>query len=57
MPLYVALWRAFDRFFRSYVAKEGYRDGVMGLMVAVNGGFYQILSYAKYWEINAKPKT
>ena len=52
-----ALWRAFDRFYRSYVAKKGYRDGVIGLMVAVNGGFYQILSYAKYWESNAGPKT
>jgi len=57
MPLVVALWRAFDRFYRSYVAKKGYRDGVVGLMVAVNGGFYQILSFAKYWESNAGPKT
>lgn len=57
MALGVALWRALDRFYRSYVAKKGYRDGVIGLMVAVNGGFYQILSYAKYWESNAKSKT
>lgn len=57
MALGVALWRALDRFYRSYVAKKGYRDGVIGLMVAVNGGFYQILSYAKYWESNAGPKT
>lgn len=57
MLLWKALWRAFDRFFRGYVAKKGYRDGVVGLMVAVNGGFYQILSYAKYWEANAKPKA
>ena len=57
MPLVVALWRAFDRFFRGYIAKKGYRDGVVGLMVAVNGGFYQILSYAKYWEDNAKSKA
>ena len=57
MPLATALWRTFDRFYRSYVAKKGYRDGVVGLMVAVNGGFYQLLSYAKYWESNAKNKT
>ena len=57
MALGVALWRTFDRFYRSYIANKGYRDGVVGLMVAVNGGFYQILSYAKYWELNAKGKT
>lgn len=57
MALGVALWRTFDRFYRSYIANKGYRDGVIGLMVAVNGGFYQILSYAKYWELNAKSKT
>jgi glycosyltransferase involved in cell wall biosynthesis len=56
MPLAKALWRAADRFFRSFIAKKGYRDGVVGLMVALNGAFYQILSYAKYWEINVKSK-
>ncbi len=56
MPLAKALWRAADRFFRSFIAKKGYRDGVVGLMVALNGSFYQILSYAKYWEINVKSK-
>lgn len=49
-----ALWRAFDRFYRGYYSKGGRRDGVIGLMVAVNSGFYQILSYAKYWESNEK---
>ena len=57
MTLGTALWRTFDRFYRSYIVNKGYRDGVVGLMVAVNGGFYQILSYAKYWELNAKSKT
>jgi glycosyltransferase involved in cell wall biosynthesis len=57
MALGVALWRTFDRFYRSYIANKGYRDGVVGLMVAVNGGFYQILSYAKYWESDVKSKT
>jgi len=51
MSLAKALWRAADRFLRSFIAKKGYRDGVVGLMVALNGGFYQILSYAKYWEL------
>ncbi len=51
MSLAKALWRAADRLFRSFIAKKGYRDGVVGLMVALNGSFYQILSYAKYWEL------
>lgn len=57
MTLWTALWRTFDRFYRSYIVNKGYRDGVVGLMVAVNGAFYQILSYAKYWELNAGSKT
>ncbi|MFA5334755.1 MAG: glycosyltransferase family 2 protein [Candidatus Omnitrophota bacterium] len=57
MPAAKAFWRAFDRFYRCYIAKKGSRDGVIGLMVAVNGGIYQILSYAKYWESNAKTKA
>lgn len=51
MSLTKALWRATDRFIRTFIAKKGYRDGVIGLMVALNGSLYQILSYAKYWEL------
>ncbi|MFH1782713.1 MAG: glycosyltransferase family 2 protein [Candidatus Omnitrophota bacterium] len=45
------LWKAFDRFFRAYVRKKGYKDGVIGFIIAVNGALYQFFSYAKYWEI------
>jgi glycosyltransferase involved in cell wall biosynthesis len=59
MPMSKALWRAVDRFCRAYVGKKGHHDGVVGLMVAVNGAIYQVLSYAKYkyGEENAKPKN
>ncbi len=57
MSLAKALWRTADRFIRSFISKKGYKDGVVGLMVAWNSGLYQILSYAKYWERNAKSKT
>jgi len=57
MTLGKALWRAFDRFYRCYFTKKGGRDGVIGLMIAVNSGIYQVLSYAKYWETNARTKT
>jgi len=49
-----ALWRAFDRTLRSYVFKQGYRDGWLGLVVAWMAGSYQLLSYAKYLECKNK---
>jgi glycosyltransferase involved in cell wall biosynthesis len=45
------LWKALDRFFRAYVRKKGYKDGMVGFVVALNGGLYQVYSYAKYWEL------
>ncbi|MFH1778004.1 MAG: glycosyltransferase family 2 protein [Candidatus Omnitrophota bacterium] len=45
------LWRAIDRFFRSYFCKQGFRDGFIGFMVAYFAAVYQIISYAKYWEL------
>jgi len=49
-----SLWRAFDRFWRSYFSKNGRKDGFIGFMLAVFAGMYQILSYAKYWEMKNK---
>ena len=48
------VWKACDRFFRSYVRKKGYKDGIVGFVIAVHGSLYQILSYAKYWELQRK---
>lgn len=45
-----ALWRTVDRFFRAYIGKRGFRDGRWGFILAVLGGFYQFMSYCKYWE-------
>lgn len=50
------LWKACDRFFRSYVRKKGYKDGVVGFVIALHGALYQIFSYAKYWEMLRKEK-
>ncbi|HRZ87615.1 MAG TPA: glycosyltransferase family 2 protein [bacterium] len=41
----------FDRFLRAYVKKKGYKDGFYGFILAYFGGLYQIMSYAKYWEM------
>jgi hypothetical protein len=45
------LWRTFDRFFRSYLGKRGFKDGLVGFVVAFNAGLYQIWSYLKYREM------
>lgn len=46
-----ALHRAFDRFFRTYFRKKAYKDGLIGFMLSIFAGLYQILSYAKYCEM------
>jgi glycosyltransferase involved in cell wall biosynthesis len=45
-----------DRFWRQYVSKQGHKDGVIGLFLAVNAGMYQFLSFAKYWELQKAEK-
>ena len=61
MSLEKALWRSFDRFFRTLWFKRGYRDGFMGTFIAVCAGLYQFLSFAKYWhlknQIQGDPQT
>lgn len=43
--------KSVDRFWRAYVKKQGYKDGMVGLFLAVNSGMYQFLSFAKTWEL------
>jgi glycosyltransferase involved in cell wall biosynthesis len=43
------------RFFRMYVLKQGFRDGVRGFVIAAIGGFYVFLKYAKLWEMQRIP--
>ena len=50
MTLGVAVWRAVDRFFRSFIGKKGYKDGFVGLMITFFAMLYQVMSYAKYYE-------
>ena len=45
------IWRSYDRFFRSYFGKKGYKDGFLGFVIAYFAGLYQFLSYLKYREI------
>jgi len=54
MGLGRALRRAIDRFLRAFLRKKGYKDGIVGFILAIFGGLYQILSYAKYWELKRR---
>ncbi|MBU0504092.1 MAG: glycosyltransferase family 2 protein [Candidatus Omnitrophota bacterium] len=45
------VWRAVDRFFRRYLRKKSYKDGMYGFVIAFFDTLYQILSYIKYREI------
>lgn len=40
-----------DRFLKAYLLKKGYRDGFLGFIVSYGAGLYQLMSYAKYWEM------
>jgi len=51
MSLGRAIWRTMDRFPRSYFRKRGYKDGFIGFMIAFFASLYQIMSYAKYWQM------
>jgi hypothetical protein len=41
-------------FLRAYVVKQGFRDGVQGLMIAMFTAYGVFLKYAKLWERNTK---
>ena len=50
------LGRPFFRFFRSYILKEGFRDGVPGFVHAVWEGIYQFTIVAKIIEFRRQTK-
>ena len=54
-----ALRKTCDRFFKAYILKMGFLDGLTGLIFAMSAGLYQIFSYAKYQEMlkqKSKPR-
>ena len=46
-----ACQKAIGRFIKTFVVKKGYKDGFVGFMVAFFAALYQIMSYARYWEL------
>lgn len=56
MSFGIAAGKAIGRFFKTFVLKKGYKNGFIGFMVAFFAGLYQIMSFAKYWELKRKDK-
>jgi glycosyltransferase involved in cell wall biosynthesis len=56
MTLLWATWRAVDRFFRRYLRKKAYKDGMYGFVIAYFDTLYQILSYVKFREMQNRIK-
>ncbi|MDP3920192.1 MAG: glycosyltransferase family 2 protein [Candidatus Omnitrophota bacterium] len=48
-----SLRKTFDRFFKNYFLKKGYKYGFLGFLMSYFHSFYQLLTYAKYREMKA----
>ncbi|HET7909981.1 MAG TPA: glycosyltransferase family 2 protein [Nitrospira sp.] len=51
------LVRPFVVFLKSYMLKQGFRDGVRGLIVSVFAGMYTFVKYAKLWDMTASTRA
>ncbi len=49
-------FNAIAGFLRAYILKQGFRDGVPGLIIAMFTGYGVFLKYAKLWERKEKPE-
>jgi len=47
----------YDRFFKAYFLKKGFKDGLIGFVVAYSNSLYQLLSYVKYQEMLKREKA
>jgi histidinol-phosphate phosphatase family protein len=45
-----ALRKTADRFLKNYFLKKGWQDGLMGFVMSLFHGLYQLITYAKYRE-------
>ena len=51
------LFNPLIRFFKFYVLRRGFLEGVPGLMVAVLESYYVFLKYLKLWEYHRQKKS
>ncbi len=53
----IDLWfRPFFRFFKGYILRLGFLDGMPGFIIAVTNGYGAFLKYSKLWELNLRQK-
>jgi hypothetical protein len=41
-------------FFRNYIVKGGFRDGLPGLIISRMNAYYVFLKFAKLWELDRR---
>ncbi len=51
MSLGHIIWRIVDRFFRRFLGKKAWKDGMYGFLIAFLDSLYQYFSYIKYREM------
>jgi glycosyltransferase involved in cell wall biosynthesis len=51
------LGHSMAHFFKSYLLKQGFRDGTPGLIIAFMESFHSFLKYAKLWEMQQAPEA
>lgn len=49
--------RSFKIFWKSYIKKQGYKEGLYGLVFAILFAFINFMKWAKYWEIIKSKKA
>lgn len=54
MSVFRCIRKAVDRFIKAYLLKKGFKDGFIGFVMAISGGLYQILTYAKLRELKKR---
>lgn len=54
MSFGLAMVKAVSRYIKFYYVKKGKKDGFIGFMMALASSAYQLMTYAKYWEMKNK---
>jgi len=55
--LYNIITRPLYRFFRDYILKRGFLDGIPGLIIVASTMYYVFMKHAKLWEIEMKERN
>jgi hypothetical protein len=48
------IMRPLYRFFRDYILKRGFLDGIPGLIIVASTMYYVFMKHAKLWELEMK---